>query len=135
DHLAEERPLHALHLADPAAGVAALRVGARRGAAPAALLADHRGVHGDVPGHPERRLGQLQVQPDQRVRAGPRPGPGPAAARAAPPPGPPHQKRRPRCPPPPPTPPNGLPPPSAAAAYGSPPRSTMRRLSGSASTS
>ena len=62
----------------PLAGVAGGRVGARRGAGAGAGRADHRGVDGEVPGGAERGLGQLQVQPDQRVRALPDP-----AARAA----------------------------------------------------
>jgi hypothetical protein len=55
-------------------------VGAGRGARPHALLADDRGVHGELLGDPERGVGQLQVEPDQRVATGAHPGPRPGPA-------------------------------------------------------
>src|ERR1039457_867264 len=76
-HLAQERPRDLVHLAASAAHVAGLRVGARRGALPGAGRADHRGVHDQLPGGPERALGEVQLDPDGGVAPAAR-----AAARA-----------------------------------------------------
>src|SRR5262245_8703742 len=66
-HLAEERPGDVADLAAAAAHVAGLRVGARRRALAGAGRADHRGVHGQVPGRAERAFGQVELHPDGRV--------------------------------------------------------------------
>src|SRR5690242_16270144 len=74
-HLPEERARDVADLAAAAADVTGLRVGARRGALTGAGGADHRGVHGQVPGRAERALGQVEIHPDGGVPAPP----GPAA--------------------------------------------------------
>src|SRR6202012_2435131 len=76
--LAQERPGDLADLAAAAADVTGLRVGAGRGALTGTGRADHRGVHGQLAGRPERALGQVQLDPDRRVAAGAGP-----AARAA----------------------------------------------------
>ncbi len=67
--LAEERPLHVGDLALAAAGLARDRLGARRGAVAVAGRAQHRRVDLDLAGDTERGLGQLDLEPDQRVLA------------------------------------------------------------------
>src|SRR5215467_386995 len=74
-HLSEERAGDVADLATAAADVTGLRVGARRGALTGAGRADHRGVHGQVPGRAERALGQVEIHPYGGVPAPP----GPAA--------------------------------------------------------
>ena len=81
--LAEERALHMGHLALPVAGLARHRVRARRGALAVAGRADHSGVDLDLAGDPERRLRQVDLEPDQRVLAAAYPRPRSAALRAA----------------------------------------------------
>ena len=97
------------------------------GAGAGAGRADHRGVDGEVPGHPEGRLGQVEVEPDQRVlppcrTAAARPARGGAPKNASMmSPNPPKPRRRAAA--------------GGAARRGSPPRSTISRFCGSESTS
>src|SRR5690606_7548725 len=79
DDLAEERALHALHLAAAVADVAHGGAAARGAAGTAALAAEDGGVDGEVAGDALRALLEGEPHPDQRVGAGLH-----AAARAAP---------------------------------------------------
>src|SRR6185437_8648927 len=86
DHLAEERLAHLADLAAPRADLAGLRVSARRRSLAGAGRADHGGVHGELAGRAERALRQVELDPDRRVPAAPRPAaraPGRARARRA----------------------------------------------------
>src|SRR4051794_33375190 len=85
DQLAEERPLHRLHLAAAAARGAGLGMGAGSGAGALADAADNRCVEGELARRAERRLVQVEVDPDQRVgtRADPRARPASAHPGAA----------------------------------------------------
>src|SRR5690606_21092816 len=67
--LAEERPLHLLHLAAPAADAAGAHAGAGLGAGAVAGGAAHRGVDGQGLLAAEDGGGQVDVQLDQRVLA------------------------------------------------------------------
>src|SRR5262249_24826700 len=67
--LAEEGPGDLAHLAAPRAHVAGLRMGAGRGALARAGGADHRRVHHQFPGRPERAFGEIEVHPDGGVAA------------------------------------------------------------------
>src|SRR5690606_29865467 len=60
-------------LAATTAGVAGDRGGVAVGALAVAQVAEHRGVDGDPFGHPGRALLEVQLQPQQRVRARPHP--------------------------------------------------------------
>ena len=73
--VADERPLDVGHVALAVAGRAADRLRALGRAGAVAAGAEHGGVHPQRLGGAERRLGQLQVQPDQGVltAADPRP--------------------------------------------------------------
>ena len=82
--LAQERPLHVGHLARAVAGLARHRLRPGRSALAVAGRADDRGVDLELAGHAERRLGEVDLEPDQRVLATPR---ARAAARASRPPG------------------------------------------------
>ena len=68
-HLAEERPLHVADLAAAAAGRAGRGGRARRRAGAAAQRAEHGGVDLELLGDAERRLAELELDPDQRVLA------------------------------------------------------------------
>src|SRR6202044_619921 len=76
--LAQERPGHLADLTPATTDVTGLRVGAGGGALTGTGRADHRGIHGQLPGRAERALGQVQLDPDRRVAAAAGP-----AARAA----------------------------------------------------
>ena len=83
--LAEERPLHVRHLAGASAGLAGLRRGCRaRCPRRGRCEQTHGGVDLELAGDPERRLGELDLEPDQRVLAAPGARP---RARASGPPG------------------------------------------------
>ena len=129
--LAEERALHGLDLAGAAAGGAGARRGARGAPVAGAGLAEDRGLDDDLAPRAERRFLEGQRDLQQRVGAGP------DRLRRPRPPliGPPPPKKASNTSPKPPNPPNGLPaaapPPPPAWLSGSPPRSTMRRFSGS----
>src|SRR5207248_11080200 len=73
DELTEERPLHGLHLAPAAAGLAGLGMGAGSGPAALAPRAQHCRVEGELPCRAERGLGQVELDPDQCVRTGSHP--------------------------------------------------------------
>src|SRR5690606_25210572 len=79
DDLAEERALHALHLAAAVADVAHGGAAARGAAGTAALAAEDGGVDGEVAGDALRALLEGEPHPAQRAGAGLH-----AAARAAP---------------------------------------------------
>ena len=81
--LAEERPLHVGHLAGAAAGLAGDRLAAGRGAVAVAGRAEHGGVDLELAGDAERRLGQLDLDPDQGVLAAAYPRSRPATRRLA----------------------------------------------------
>ena len=65
--LAEERALHVLHLAAAVAGLAGDRARALGGAAAVADGAQDRGVDLELAGDAEGGLGELDLEPDQRV--------------------------------------------------------------------
>src|SRR6202034_3596919 len=68
-HLADEGAGHLADLAAPAADVAGLRVGARRGALARAGRADHGGIDGELAGGAERAFSQVELDPDRGVAA------------------------------------------------------------------
>src|SRR6202034_2397059 len=72
-HLAEEGPPDLADLAPALADLARRRVRAWRGALTGAGRADHRGVHRQLAGRAERALRQVELDPDRRVPAAPRP--------------------------------------------------------------
>src|SRR5262249_29365736 len=82
-HLAEQRALYRLASAWPAAGFAGHGAGAIAGALALALVAQHRGVDGDLLGHAGRALLELQPQAQQRVGARPHPPGGSPRGRSA----------------------------------------------------
>ena len=67
--LAEERPLHVGDLARAVAGLAGDRLRAGRRALAVAGRADDRGVDLELAGDAERRLGEVDLEPDQGVLA------------------------------------------------------------------
>src|SRR5436190_9355493 len=81
--LTEKRPGDLTHLATAVADAARRRMRARRRAGAAAGVTHQCGVDRDVARRTESCFHQLQVQPDQRIRAGTRPWSRPAARRAA----------------------------------------------------
>ncbi len=83
DDLAEERALHGLHLAAPLAHIAGRDAGARGRAGPLAGLAQHGGVDLQLADAAEGRLGEVDVDPDQRILAAPVPRARPALRAAA----------------------------------------------------
>ncbi len=82
--LAEEGTLHVGDLALSVAGLALDRLAARRSAVAAAGRAADRRVDLELARHPERRFGEVDLEPDQRVLAAP----GPRARARGSPPGP-----------------------------------------------
>ena len=69
--LAEERALHVLHLAAAVAGLAGDRARPLGRAAAVADRAQHRGVDLELTRDAERGLGELDLEPDQGVLAAP----------------------------------------------------------------
>ncbi len=83
DDLAEERALHRLDLPAAATRVAGCRMRARSGALAVARLAGHCGVDADRGLHTERGLMQVELESQDRVGAGARPGAGATRTRVA----------------------------------------------------
>ena len=82
--LTEERPLHVGHLAGAATRLARDRVRARGRTFAVAGRADDGGVDLELARDTERRLGQVDLEPDQRVLPAPHPGPRSAGGAARP---------------------------------------------------